>query len=215
MCLLVPLLLLCAGWLAGAEHPTENPVTLLNFKLAGDLTNDSAAFTLTATARVNNSHGGTLDLLSGPVALTAIEPNPKAHLRVAGDHYVLAFDRRGEFPIRIQFSAAVRQADGWSGVDFRVATGVLQPVVLRGLAADTQFQFPGAARPDRKGGEFVSYLPADGAVKLSWKEARTETEGKLFFSAEMLAQISVSPGLMRQVALLHFKVMQGELNRVS
>jgi hypothetical protein len=52
-------------------------------------------------------------------------------------------------------------------------------------------------------------------VKLSWKEARPETEGKLFFSAEMLAQISVSPGLMRQVALLHFKVMQGELNRVT
>src|SRR3974390_1167288 len=31
----------------------------------------------------------------------------------------------------------------------------------------------------------------------------------------MLSQISVSPGLMRQVALLDFKVMQGELNRVT
>jgi hypothetical protein len=213
--LLLSALLFWAGWVAAAEHAAESPVTLQNFKLAGDLTNDSAAFTLTATARVDNARGGTLDLLSGPVALTAIDPNPKVHLRVAGDHYVLSFDHRGEFPIHIQFSAAVHQADGWSGVDFRVAPGVLQPVVLHGLAADTQFLFPGAARPDRKGGEFVSYLPADGAVKLSWKEARTETEGKLFFSAEMLAQISLSPGLMREVALLHFKVMQGELNRVS
>src|SRR5208283_1098502 len=124
-------------------------------------------------------------------------------------------DHRGEFPIRLQFSAAVRQADGWSIVDFRVAPGVFQPVVLRGLAADTQFQFPGAARTDRKGNDFASFLPADGAVKLAWKEARPETEGKLFFSTEMLAQISVSPGLMRQVALLHFKVMQGELNQVT
>ena len=52
-------------------------------------------------------------------------------------------------------------------------------------------------------------------MKLSWKEARPEAEGKLFYAAEMLSQISVSPGLMRQVALLDFKVMQGELNRVA
>ena len=213
--LVVPWLLLGAGWLPAAAPTAEKPVTLRDFKLVGNLASDSAAFTLTATARVENPHGGSLDLLSGPVALTALEPNPKVHVRVAGDHFVLAFDHRGDFPIRLHFSAAVRQADGWSAVDFRVAPGVLQPVVLRGLAADTQFQFPGAARPDRKGADFVSCLPADGAVKLSWKEARPETEGKLFFSADMLAQISVSPGLMSQAALLHFKVMQGELNRVS
>ncbi|HTA30451.1 MAG TPA: hypothetical protein VK731_08190, partial [Candidatus Cybelea sp.] len=208
-------LLLCAVLPALADRAADKPVILQNFKLVADLTNDNASFTLTATARVENSHGGTLDLLSGAVALTAFEPNPKVHLRVAGDHFILNFDHRGEFPIRLQFSAAVRQADGWSAVDFHVATGVLQQVVLRGLAADTQFQFPGAARADRKGDEFVSYLPEDGAVKLSWKQARTETEGKLFFSADMLAQISVSPGLMREVSLLHFKVMQGELNRVT
>ena len=214
-CLLVTLLLLCGGSLKAAPRTIDNPVTLQNFKLTGDLTNDSTVFTLTATARVDNPHGGTLDVLSGRVALTAVEPHAQVHMRVAGDHYVLAFDHRGEFPIRIQFNAAVVQAEGWSAVGFRVAPGVLQSVVLRGLAADTQFKFPGAARLDRQGNDFVSYLPEDGAVNLSWKQARTETEGKLFFSAEMLAQISVSPGLMRQVALLHFKVMQGELNRVT
>src|SRR5207302_3763875 len=100
-------------------------------------------------------------------------------------------------------------------IDFRIATGALQPIVLQGLAGDTQFEFAGAARPERKGSDFVSYLPSDGAVKLSWKEARAEAEGKLFYAAEMLSQISVSPGLMRQVALLDFKVMQGELSRVT
>src|SRR5205807_9698187 len=96
----------------------------------------------------------------------------------------------------------------------QVAPTALQPILLRGLGADTQFDFAGASRPERKGSDFVSYLPSDGAVKLSWKEARPEAEGKLFYAAEMLSQISVSPGLMRQVALLDFKVMQGELTRV-
>ena len=68
--------------------------------------------------------------------------------------------------------------------------------------------------PERLTNGFVSYLPADGNVKLSWKEARAAAEGKLFYSAEMLSQINVSPGLMRQVGLLDFKVMQGEMNRV-
>jgi hypothetical protein len=52
-------------------------------------------------------------------------------------------------------------------------------------------------------------------VKLAWKEARPEAEGKLFYSAEMLAQVAIAPGLMRQTALLDYKVMQGELKQVA
>ena len=48
-------------------------------------------------------------------------------------------------------------------------------------------------------------------MKLLWKEASAETMAKLFFSADMLAQVNVSPGLMWQTALLHYKVMQGEI----
>jgi len=213
--LAIPIILLCAGWRAAAAPVTQSAITLHDFKLTGDLSGESAAFILTATARVENPHGGTLDLLFGPVALAEIDANPKVHVRVSQDHYILAFDHRGEFPIRLKFIAAVGQADGWNALNFHIAPGVLQSVVLRGLPADTKFQFPGAARLDREGDDFVSYLPEDGAVKISWKEARTETEGKLFFSAEMLSQISVSPGLMRQIALMHCKVMQGELNRVT
>ncbi|MCX6923244.1 MAG: hypothetical protein NT154_08555, partial [Verrucomicrobia bacterium] len=88
-------------------------------------------------------------------------------------------------------------------------------MVLQVLREDTQIELDGAARHERSGSDFISYLPPDGTVKLSWKEARPDAEGKLFYAAEMLSQISVSPGLMRQVALLDFKVMQGELNRVT
>ena len=191
------------------------PVTLTDFKLAGNLSGGLADFTLTATAHVEEMKGGTLDLLSGPVALTDIDTNRNQKIWADHSHFYLEFDRRGVFPVRVRFSAAVRQQDDWNGVDFQVAPSVLQPVVLQGLAAETQFQFPGGARPERKGGDFVSYLPASGAVKFSWKEAAPETEGKLFFSAEMWSQVNVLPGLMRQTALLNFKVMQGELNKVT
>ncbi|MBI3881002.1 MAG: hypothetical protein HY301_13200 [Verrucomicrobia bacterium] len=196
--------------------PAPAPViTLSDFKLTGELAGERAAFTLTAKAKVEDTKGGSLELLSGTVALTGFTPNPKWRLRVEQNRFIAVFDRDGTFPIEIKFNTAVRQRDGWKSVDFRVAPSVLQPLVLRGLAEDTQFRFAGAARADRKGDDFVTWLASDGVVNLSWQETRPEAEGKLFYAAEMLSQISVSPGLLRQTALLDFKVMQGELSRVA
>src|SRR5438309_2158321 len=88
-------------------------------------------------------------------------------------------------------------------------------VLACALLASAHATDPATDRPERRGSDFVSYLPADGEVKLSWTPARVAAEGKLFYSAEMLSQITVSPGLMRQTALLDFKIMQGELNRIA
>ncbi len=194
--------------------PEARRVVLRDFKLDGQLADESAAFTLTAMARVKNPRGGVLALISGGAALAELERSPDWRLRFDNGQFVLVFDKPGDFPVRLKFNATVRQSAGWSGVDFRVAPSALQPISLGGLAADTQFEFVGAARPERSGGDYKSFLPPDGVVKLSWKQARAEVEGKLFYAAEMLSQISISSGLMRQLALIEGKVMQGELSRV-
>jgi hypothetical protein len=188
---------------------------LSDFKLVGDLGGDIAAFTLTANVRVENPAGGSLELLAGPVALTGIGAHPNWNIRAEQNRFIATFDRSGVFPISIKFNAAIGKNDGWSAVNFRVASSSLQPIVLQGLAADTQFQFTDASRPERTGKDFTSFLPVDGAVKFSWKQARPEAEGKLFYAAEMEAQISISPGLMWQVALLNGRVMQGEMNQIT
>ena len=195
--------------------PETRQVVLRDFKLTGQLAEQNAAFTLTATARVTNPRGGSLTLLSGGLALTELAQHPDWRITSGGGRFTLVFDKPGDFPIAFKFHAGVRQSAGWNAVDFRVAPSALQPILLQGLAADTQFDFVGAARPERVGNEFASFLPPDGAVKLSWKTAAPEAEGKLFFAAEMLSQLSVGPGLMRQVALLDCRVMQGELDRVT
>jgi hypothetical protein len=210
------ILLCCIIGLLVARTVRGQTVTLEDFKLVGNLANPArATFTFTANARVKDKHGGLLDLLSGPVALTGLGPHAKWRLRDSENHYLLTFDRRGVFPIAITFNAAVHQQDDWNSVNFQIASGTLQPVVLQGLAADTRFIFPNAARPERSGTNFLSYLPVDGAVNFSWKQAPPEAEGKLFYAAEMEAQISISPGLMSQAALLNGKVMQGEMSHLS
>ncbi len=207
--------LLLAATLPLSAAPVTDPITLHDFKLVGNLNAERAAFTLNAIVKVENSKGGSLDLISGPVALTDLPAHPRWKIHAEQNRYILSFDGSGEFPVQLRFNAAVHLNDAWNSVDFQVAPGPLQQIVLQGLAADTQFHFPDAARPERNTNSFVSFLPSDGHINLSWKEAKPETEGKLFYAAEMLSQISVSPGLMRQVGLLDFKIMQGEMSRVA
>jgi hypothetical protein len=190
-------------------------VVLRDFRLTGQFTDQVAAFTLTATARVKDPKGNSLSLLSGGLALTEAASGPDWRFKCNQGQFILTFDKPGEYPVQLKFNAAVRQSNGWNMVDFRVARASLQPITLGGLAADTQFQFAGAARPERTGPNFTTYLPPSGNVNLAWKEGRREAEGRLFYSAEALAQITISPGLMRQTALVDFKVMQGELSRVA
>src|ERR1039458_2143190 len=207
--------LFCVLMCLAASHAAAGGITLQDFKLTGDLDGEVAAFTLTANAKVENAKGGALELLSGPVALTSIGARQKWQMSIDQNRFVAKFDRSGIFPIELHFNAAITRSNDWRAVDFRVATSALQPVVLQGLAADTEFQFASAARPERAGSNFVSYLPVDGAVKFAWKQARLEVEGKLFYAAEMISQISVSPGLMRQASLFNGKIMQGEMNRLA
>ena len=148
-------------------------VTLSDFKLTGDLGGEVAAFTLTANARVEDAKGGSLELLSGPVALTSTRSTQKwADEPLTKIAFVATFDRGGIFPVEVHFNAAVTQSNDWSAVIFSVAPSAVQPVVLQGLAADTEFQFANAARPERSGTNFVSYLPVDGAVQFAWKKSR-------------------------------------------
>ena len=204
----------CGLLTLAAANAVAGGITLSDFKLTGDLGGDIAAFTLTANANVDDAHGGALELLAGPVALTSLATPQRWQMDVDQNRFIARFDRAGIFPIEVHFNAAVATSNAWRAVNFRVARSVLQPVVLRGLAADTEFQFASAARPERSGTNFVSYLQVDGSVNFSWKQSRPEAEGKLFYAAEMISQIGVSPGLMRQAALLNGRIMQGEMSRL-
>lgn len=197
-----------------SADPETGRVVLRDFHLVGQLSDGQASFTLGAVAKVNNPRGGRLAILSGGAALTGYEQGEGWRLEFAQGRFVAVFDKAGEFRIQVRFNASIELTNGWRRVNFGTAPGTLQPVLFRGLGAETQFQFAGAARPERAGEEFRSYLPPDGRVELGWRTARPEQERTLFYAAEILSQVTVSPGLMRQAAVLDFKVMQGELSRV-
>lgn len=197
------------------SDPEARQVVLREVSLRGRLAEDRAAFTLTATALVKNPKGGKIQLLRGGVALSALEPPRGGNLRFEDGVFSLEYETAGEFPVALEFEAALRREAGWNEIEFGVAPSAMLPISLTGLKADTEFRFAGAAKPQAVGEEFRSYLPPNGQVKLAWKEGKPEAEGRLFYAVEALAQVAVSPGLLRQAAVMDFKVMQGELDRVT
>ncbi len=195
--------------------PEARQVVLHDFRLRGELGEERAHFRLTARARTRLPRGGRLELLGGEAALSGVELPDGVRLRIEDGAYVAVFERAGEYPLALEFDAAVRRTNGWREVNFRVAPAAPAPFEWAGLPAETQFRFAEAARPERRGEAFHSHLPPEGRVALAWQEGAREAEGRLFYSAEMLGQITVSPGLLRQVGAFEFRVMQGEMNRVT
>jgi hypothetical protein len=195
-------------------QPIETPIVLDEVVLAGEISQGEARFTLTARARVTAKRGGTIEVLSGRTALLEVTPDPRARLRAEGGRYYWSADRAGSYPIQFTFQAGVEETNGWRHLDFQVAAGPMRRLSLRGLAPGTQFTWPGGFRPQAEGEAFAAVVPVDGRVRLAWQEARAESEGRLFFAADSLTQVTVSPGLMRQVALFEFKVLQGEMRQV-
>src|SRR3954469_21944908 len=125
-----PLTMICASGLLFAvcaanawqvATPAADAITLRDFKLVGDLNKERATFTLSAIVKVENSKGGSLDLVSGPVALTELGAHPRWKIQAEQNRYVLVFDRSGEFPVQIKFNAAVTSTDEWNTVQFEVA----------------------------------------------------------------------------------------------
>ncbi len=194
--------------------PESRQVVLKSSRLAGKLSETSATFQFNTEVQVKNPKGGSAVLLAGGVALTEIACRPECRIKMDQDRFVLVCDQAGVFPLQIKFDAAVQNSNLWHAIDFQLAPSLIQPVVLQGVAEDTQFRFSEGARPERTGGEFLSFAPPNGRVRLAWQEARKETEGKLFYAAQLLSHIAISPGLMHQTALLEGKVMQGEMNQL-
>src|SRR5258708_27866100 len=81
LCLCLLTALVPAAKTSASSAPPSPAVTLHDFKLSGELADDHAIFTLTATACVDNPRGGSLNLLSCPLPLIDVGTHPTWHLR--------------------------------------------------------------------------------------------------------------------------------------
>ncbi|MGB0578858.1 MAG: hypothetical protein ACPGVU_04060 [Limisphaerales bacterium] len=196
-------------------NPELRIVRLEDFNLTGTIVGDTAAFKLTGTAIVRHPEGGTLNVLSGSVALTGYQEEESAKLEYILGNYRMKFATNGEFPVVLEFNAQISDSNNWKNIAFAPASAPLREVTISGLTKETQVHFIGAAEAKWVGKDYVSFLPTGGAFNLRWQEVKKEEEGKLFYSVSGLGQVTVSPGMVRQMTVLDYKVMQGEFRELN
>ncbi len=198
------------------------PIELMDTSLTGTLHSDGkfATFQFKTKALVTKADAK-IQVLSGNVAISELPESDDFRLQLTNvpneSVYELIMLKEGEFSIAIEFVAPVVIPNANSkGLDFTVAASAVVPFKLSGLESDLEFaREPEAIVPLLNEKDWSGFLPATGRVRLQWKNARSTTEGKLFFTTTAKIETQVGPGLLRQDHQIDYQVLQGQLKNLS
>lgn len=200
---------------------TPAAVELTRFRLSGELDEDGkfGSFRMQGIARVAKV-GATITILRGAaVSLSSVPANPNYRVRLEtsgkqAPYYELVFDKRGEWPVELEFVGAVTQDKEWSRILFTVAAGAVSPVSLEGFPEAIEFRNDSTVQPVLQGAKWNGFIPASGDFHIAWKAVRRVGEGKLFFSTSAKIETTVSAGLLRQDHAIDYQILQGELDEL-
>lgn len=198
------------------------PVELADASLVGirHSNGKSVGFTLKGIAQVTEE-GAKLAVLAGNIAVSKVPESDAFELSLSktggNSVYVLEFFEKGAHAIELEFVAALQSPDAnWQGMSFTVATSAVVPVSLQGFDKEIEFhKAQDTVVPILDGDDWIGFLPANGRVKMLWKNARSTGEGKLFFTTSGRIDTTVGPGLLRQSHIIDYQVLQGELDSLS
>ncbi|XZE51724.1 hypothetical protein SH139x_003387 [Planctomycetaceae bacterium SH139] len=206
------------------QSTAPDPIELSNMKVIGQLhpNGKSIDFRLTGETVVTEP-GARLRVLAGNAAVNSMPGDGDYRLELveteAGEGvYELVFPASGQFPIDLQFVAAVTTTENnWQAIELTLAASAVMPIQLSGFA--TNVEFLRAAKtivPTASEAGWNGFLPASGQVRLQWKDvSAAEGDRKLFFTTQARVEAQVGPGLLRQTHRVDYKVLQGELKSLQ
>ncbi len=197
------------------------PVELRNAWLEGtvDEKGGFTSFLLRGTAEVTKDDA-VMSLLRGRAAASEVPAGAGYQLElIAGPGqeplYQLRFPKAGSFPVEINIVARHAQSAEWKNLSFEIPSGAILPIVLRGIAGQSEFRQDAGVIPSQEGEAWRGFLPLTGHCEVGWKPVRKTGEGKLFFTTSGLVNVGVGAGLLRQTSLVRHKILQGQLKAIT
>jgi hypothetical protein len=189
-----------------------------DFALTGTRTEGRFQFALDATLEVINAGDYQIPLLSGSAAFSQVPTIEGAEIVFKNNQYFLQVQKPGSYPLQLKFDAKVDSRAGRSSVQFKIMHAPLQPVQLSHIPVDaTRVHLNGVAMHAR-GSDLRGHLEGDGDFSLVWTDPswkRPElADAALFYSVGSITQLSVGPGLIRQISEFDVDVMQGSMSEL-
>ncbi|MFO8026190.1 MAG: hypothetical protein R6U56_00820, partial [Opitutales bacterium] len=189
-----------------------------DFDLSGSYEAGRFGFSLTGVAEVVNPGEFELQLLSGGAALSKAPEIEGAKIRFAGNRYLAVFEEPGTYPVKLSFDARVDTREGRSSVQFDLMDAALQPVSLEGIPVSDERVLLNGVRPKSVDGALQGSLPGDGRFHLVWTDPSWKSlepgDAALFYAAESVSRLEVSPGLVRQESNYAIRIMQGAMRQL-
>ena len=190
-------------------------VKLYDFVLAGQADEAGMSFRLTTMAEVKPKGGASILLCKGKIALVELQEKRSYRIERSGENYVLIFEKAGKYPVELEFRAKVEEDDDLRSVELWLASTPLRRLNVVGLPDEVKLEVSFATRPTLSQGSYSCVLSANPELSMRWKVASEESSGKLFYASSSIAELSVSPGLLRQSHLLRAEVLQGDLDSLE
>ncbi|MGB0414729.1 MAG: hypothetical protein ACPGJU_09830, partial [Coraliomargarita sp.] len=188
------------------------------FKLNGDYAEGRFSFALTGVLTVFNPGTYHVPLMSGNAALVSTPKLEKAKVTLRNGRYEILVDEVGRHPFRFEFNAKVESKAGRSMVRFDTLDAALQPVELHHLPVDAERVKLNGVSPKQVEDSMLGYLSGDGRLLLAWTDPSWKspevTDATLLYSVESVSQLSVGPGLIRQLSQFDVDVMQGAMREL-
>lgn len=193
------------------------PVEFYGLGLRGsvDTTGKTAVFNLSGNVKVSEP-GASVTILGGNAALTNAPQETGGRIVLGQENGApvlrLVFPNAGDFPLDLDFVAAITEDGPWRRLDFTVGSSAVMPLCLTALEEGTEFTNAGGELlPEHESGNWLGFLPAGGRARLAWKPGRPATEGKLFFTTSALVEATLGAGLLRQDHRIDYRILQGEI----
>lgn len=189
-----------------------------DFSLTGKHTDGRFQFTLNARLEVINSGDYQLPFLSGAAALSEVPSVEGAKIVFKNNQYFLRVEEAGSYPLEIGFDAKVDSRAGRSSAQFKVMNAPLQPVQITGIPVEAERVRLNGVALQESGAELRGNLAGDGRFSLIWTDPSWKSpelgDAALFYSVESVTQLTVGPGLIRQMSQYNVDVMQGAMSEL-
>lgn len=158
-------------------------------------------------------------LFTGELAL--LPPKLPSALRIerAGNVYQLVVTKPGKYQFQLELVAKIVRAEPWNEISFSGPPAAIASIAAQAAGTDVDLQLLNGTTLDSARTNGISrvkgFLGADQTLALRWQSKAAEVARKAVITAETVADVQVTPAVIKYSTRIHCDVVQGKVSTIA
>ena len=205
---------------AGPLLPVDTATNLLfrEVRYEGSVTDNEARFhvNLTVESRSTNEISGVL--FEGDVAILNSKLPEQLRLIAQPKGTLMVASAPGVYEVAFDVVVKIQRAEPWNQITVNGPPAAIASVVARATGADLEMQLLSGTLVDQKKGddslEMRGLIGPDRTLSLRWQSKAAEVQRKSFVTVDTVADIQVTPTVVRFNIQFKYDILQGGMPRL-